>query len=175
MKNANVRDVVAIMELAANLEDGILRGEQWDELKVSKALKNLRKKQKHFKGLSFQTISAYGENGAIIHYKPTNITSKKIGRDSLLLLDSGLKILLNHWYCIDALFDPWYIWQWIINLGGQYLDGTTDTTRTFHFGQPTNFEKEAYTRVLMGSIDLARATFIADHGTTDSRLDILAR
>ena len=96
MKNANVRDVVAIMELAATLEDGILRGENWDELKVSKVLKNLRKKQKHFKGLSFQTISAYGENGAIIHYKPTNITSKKIGRDSLLLLDSGLKQLLNH-------------------------------------------------------------------------------
>ena len=55
------------------------------------------------------------------------------------------------------------------------MDGTTDTTRTFHFGQPTGFEKEAYTRVLMGAIDLARATFISEHGTTDSRLDILAR
>ena len=62
-----------------------------------------------------------------------------------------------------------------VNTGGQYLDGTTDTTRTFHFGQPSDFEREAYTRVLMGSIDLARSTFIADHGTTDSRLDILAR
>ena len=59
--------------------------------------------------------------------------------------------------------------------GGQYLDGTTDTTRTFHYGQPTEFEIEAYTRVLMGAIDLARVTFIKDHGTTDSRLDILAR
>ena len=59
--------------------------------------------------------------------------------------------------------------------GGQYYDGTTDTTRTFHFGMPTDYEKEAYTRVMMGSIDLARAIFIADHGTTDSRLDILAR
>ena len=59
--------------------------------------------------------------------------------------------------------------------GGQYLDGTTDTTRTFHYGTPTEFEREAYTRVLMGVIDLARATFISDHGTTDSRLDILAR
>ena len=59
--------------------------------------------------------------------------------------------------------------------GGQYSDGTTDTTRTFHFGQPNDFEKEAYTRVLMGSIDLARAVFISNHGTTDSRLDILAR
>ena len=66
--------------------------------------------------------------------------------------------------------------MWSIYLtGAQYLDGTTDTTRTFHYGTPTEFEKEAYTRVLMGVIDLARATFISDHGTTDSRLDILAR
>ena len=91
MKNANMRDVVAIMELAAILEDGISKGEDWDELKVSNVLKDLRKKQKYFKGLSFQTISAYAENGAIIHYKPNNITSKKVGKDSLLLLDSGFK------------------------------------------------------------------------------------
>ena len=58
-------------------------------------------------------------------------------------------------------------------LGGQYLDGTTDVTRTFHYGDPTDFEKEVYTRVLMGSIDLARATFM--DGTPDTRLDILAR
>ena len=58
-------------------------------------------------------------------------TNSKIGKDSLLLLDSG----------------------------GQYLDGTTDVTRTYHFGEPTSFEKEAYTRVLMGSVDLARGIF----------------
>ena len=58
-------------------------------------------------------------------------TNSKIGTDSLLLLDSG----------------------------GQYLDGTTDVTRTYHFGEPTSFEKEAYTRVLMGSVDLARGIF----------------
>ena len=69
----------------------------------------------------------------------------KIEKDSFLLLDSG----------------------------GQYLDGTTDVTRTFHFGDPKHFEKEAYTRVLMGSIDLARGIFRA--GTTDTRMDILAR
>ena len=89
MKNANLRDVVAIIELAATLEEGILKGEDWDELKVANVLKDLRKKQKHFKGLSFGTISAYGENGAIIHYKPNKETNKKIGTDSLLLLDSG--------------------------------------------------------------------------------------
>ena len=91
MKNANIRDAVAIIELAATLEDGLLKGENWDELKVAKTLKNLRKKQKYYKGLSFGTISAYGENGAIIHYKPNNVTNKKIGKESLLLLDSGLE------------------------------------------------------------------------------------
>ena len=83
------------------------------------------------KGPSFKTIAAYGPHGAIIHYKPNAVTNSKIGTDSLFLLDSG----------------------------AQYLDGTTDVTRTFHFGQPTPFEKEAYTRVLMGAVDLARGIF----------------
>ena len=90
MKNANIRDAVAIIELASTLEDGMMAGEYWDELKVAETLKNLRKRQQHYKGLSFETISAYGENGAIIHYKPNNNTNKKIGTDSLLLLDSGI-------------------------------------------------------------------------------------
>ena len=60
-----------------------------------------------------------------------------------------------------------------ISIGGQYLDGTTDVTRTFHYGTPKPFEIEVYTRVLMGAIDLARATFL--DGTPDTRLDILAR
>ena len=53
------------------------------------------------------------------------------------------------------------------------MDGTTDVTRTFHYGDPSDFEREVYTRVLMGSIDLAGATFF--DGTPDTRLDILAR
>ena len=68
------------------------------------------------------------------------------------------------------------MWQptvFIPFLGGQYEDGTTDVTRTFHYGQPTAFQIEAYTRVLMGAIDLARATF--KEGTPDTRVDILAR
>ena len=98
MKNANLRDVVAIIELAATLEEGILKGEDWDELKVAKVLKDLRKKQKYFKGLSFGTISAYGENGAIIHYKPNKDTNKKIGTDSLLLLDSGFNTFTHIYF-----------------------------------------------------------------------------
>ena len=61
----------------------------------------------------------------------------------------------------------------MLDTGGQYLDGTTDVSRTFHFGTASDFEREVYTRVLMGSIDLARATFL--DGTPDTRLDILAR
>lgn len=81
----------------------------------------------------------------MIHYKASEITNTKIGKDSMFLLDSG----------------------------GQYSDGTTDVTRTFHFGTPTEFHRETYTRVLLGSIDLARAVFLK--GTPDTRMDTLAR
>jgi len=145
MENANLKDAVALIAFAAEIEKGMSLGEHWHELKVSKRILDYRSEQDLFKGSSFKTIAAYGENGAVIHYIPTNKTNTKIGTQSFLLLDSG----------------------------GQYLDGTTDVTRTFHYGQPTPFEKEAYTRVLMGSIDLAKGVFRA--GTTDSRMDILAR
>lgn len=145
MKSANIRDAVALIEMASEVEHGMANGENWTELKVAKKLEKLRSQQKHFKSNSFHAISAYGPNGAIIHYIPTNKTDAKIGTDSLFLLDSG----------------------------GQYLDGTTDVTRTFSYGEPTEFMKEAYTRVLAGAIDLARATF--PDGTPETRLDILAR
>ncbi len=139
MLRAHVRDSVALIDLAARLEEGMAAGEEWDELKVARELRQRRKAQEHYQTDSFKTISAYGANGAVIHYKPDNVTNARIGTDSLLLLDSG----------------------------GQYLDGTTDVTRTFHFGQPTAFMREAYTRVLMGAIDLARAVFLK--GTPDTR------
>jgi len=145
MKNANIKDAVALIAFSAELEKGIEAGEEWDEMRAARRLLEYRNKQNLFKGPSFQTIAAYGAHGAIIHYKPSVETNAKIGTNSLFLLDSG----------------------------GQYLDGTTDVTRTFHFGQPTKFEREAYTRVLMGAVDLARGIFRA--GTTDTRMDILAR
>jgi len=145
MKKACLKDSVALIELASEVEVGMANGEEWNEIKVSKRLQDLRQLQKHYKSKSFETISAYGPNAAIIHYRPTNTSNTRIGKDSLLLLDSG----------------------------AQYLDGTTDVTRTFSYGNPSEFMKEAYTRVLMGAIDLARATF--PDGTPDTRLDILAR
>lgn len=89
MKNANIRDAVALIEMASEVEHGMANGENWTELKVAKKLEKLRSQQKHFKSNSFHAISAYGPNGAIIHYIPTNKTDAKIGIDSLFLLDSG--------------------------------------------------------------------------------------
>lgn len=145
MVQAHLRDSVAVCDFLAALEKSMERGEHWDELSVAIKLREHRAEQDLYKDISFSTISAYGPHGAIIHYKPTNVTNAAIGKDGLLLLDSG----------------------------AQYLDGTTDVTRTMHYGTPTPYEREMYTRVLMGVIDLARVVF--KPGTTDSRLDILAR
>lgn len=89
------------------------------------------RRQEHFRGLSFEAISAVGSNAAMAHYSPTDETAVAINRNQIYLLDSG----------------------------GQYFDGTTDTTRTVHFGTPTDFEMEAFTRVLKGFISMGTATF----------------
>jgi Xaa-Pro aminopeptidase len=103
----------------------------------------------HFKGLSFDAISSIGANGAVIHYKPTETEAAKLNNDEIYLLDSG----------------------------GQYLDGTTDITRTNHFGgkAPTAFQKEAYTRVLLGLLDLERIVWPKDGTYHGGDFDILAR
>lgn len=95
--------------------------------------------------LSFDSISAFGPNGAIIHYSPQVETAAKITRNGIYLLDAG----------------------------AQYLDCTTDVTRTHVFGVATEEEKTAYTLVLQGSIDLADAIFPV--GTYSRQIDILAR
>ena len=90
MLEANIRDAVALIEMAEILESDIEGGNgEWDEFTASEKLKELRSQQRHNRGTSFTTISAYGPNGAIIHYRPTNVTNSKIGTDSLYLLDSG--------------------------------------------------------------------------------------
>ncbi len=103
----------------------------------------LRKEQNLFQDISFTTISAFGKHGAIIHYTTCDDTA--ISKDNLYLLDSG----------------------------GQYLDGTTDVTRTIAIGKPSEEQKYYYTLVLKGHIALARATFPV--GTTGKQLDVLAR
>ena len=89
MKRAHIRDAVALIELADILETEMKMNVVWDELKAAKKLKQLRGEQKHNRGLSFPTISAYGGNGAVIHYKPNNVTNTRIGYDAFYLLDSG--------------------------------------------------------------------------------------
>lgn len=115
------------------------------EVSVSDKLEGFRAKQENFRGLSFPTISSVGPNAAIIHYSPEADTCSELDADSIYLFDSG----------------------------GQYIDGTTDITRTVHFGKPSAHEKSCYTAVLKGHIALGRARF--PNGTTGHALDILAR
>jgi len=96
-------------------------------------------------GLSFDTISSTGPNAAVIHYKPERGNCSVIDPKAIYLCDSG----------------------------AQYLDGTTDTTRTLHFGEPTEMERKAYTLVLKGNIALEVAKF--PKGVSGFALDTLAR
>ncbi|XP_021888889.1 probable Xaa-Pro aminopeptidase P [Carica papaya] len=99
----------------------------------------------HFRGLSFPTISSVGPNAAVIHYSPEAEKCAELDANSIYLFDSG----------------------------AQYLDGTTDVTRTVHYGKPSAHEKACYTAVLKGHIGLGNARF--PNGTTGHALDILAR
>jgi Xaa-Pro aminopeptidase len=102
---------------------------------------------KNFMGESFEAISATGSNAAIIHYKPDNISSSLIKKENIYLLDSG----------------------------GQYLDGTTDTTRTLHFFNPSDKEKEMYTRVLLGNLSIERSKILKRWNYNGGNIDALAR
>ncbi|XP_038977171.1 aminopeptidase P1 [Phoenix dactylifera] len=115
------------------------------EVSVSDKLEGFRAKQEKFKGLSFPTISSVGPNAAVIHYAPEANTCAELDANSIYLFDSG----------------------------AQYLDGTTDITRTVHFGKPSFHEKSCFTTVLKGHIALDTAKF--PNGTTGHALDILAR
>ena len=145
IKSAMVRDGVAIANFQYWFENAFAKGEELDELKVMSKLRSYRAEQDMFFGESFNTIAGFASNGAIIHYGASEETSKKIDDSALFLLDSG----------------------------GQYLDGTTDITRVFHLGTPTKEEKTDYTNVLKGMIDLNMAVF--PRGTRGSQLDVLAR
>ena len=124
---------------------GAIKTDNLTELSVDEKLTEFRGEDKGFRGLSFATISAYGEHAAIVHYEPTAESDKKLEQKGFLLLDCG----------------------------GQYECGTTDVTRTIPLGELTEEEKEDYTRVLRGHISLAMARF--PKGTCGTQLDVLAR
>lgn len=145
LTNCHLRDAAALIRYFAWLENKLKNGKSIDEVDGANCLFNFRQEEKDFKGLSFDTISGSGPNGAIIHYKPEKPSAAKITMDQMYLCDSG----------------------------GQYLDGTTDVTRTLHFGNPSKEEMECFTRVLLGHIALDQAVFPT--GTTGFMLDCLAR
>ncbi|KAH7140541.1 putative Xaa-Pro aminopeptidase P [Dactylonectria macrodidyma] len=146
MRSCHVRDGAALIQYFAWLEDQLLvKKNRLDEVEAADELEKLRSGKTDFVGLSFPTISSTGANAAIIHYGPERGNCATIDPEAIYLCDSG----------------------------AQYRDGTTDTTRTLHFGTPTEVEREAYTLVLKGHIGLDLAVF--PKGTTGFALDCLAR
>ncbi|MDR0754128.1 MAG: aminopeptidase P family protein [Prevotellaceae bacterium] len=143
-RHAMIADGIALTKFFIWLEQNIGKT-KITELDVSAKLHEFRAKNKLFAGESFETISAYAEHGAIVHYEPTEETDIEIKKQSFLLIDSG----------------------------AQYLNGTTDITRTLHLGKPSAAEKTDYTLVLKGNLALSMAKF--PKGTRGTQLDMLAR
>lgn len=142
---AHLRDGVAMVRFLAWL-DATARNGTVDEMAAADTLESFRSRGERFRGLSFPTISGAGANGAIVHYHSTPKTNRPLSPGELYLVDSG----------------------------AQYLDGTTDITRTVLIGgEPPAEARRRFTLVLKGHIALARAVFPA--GTTGSQLDALAR
>ncbi len=143
-RQAHLRDGAALSRFLAWLAEAAPRGAV-DEIAAAERLAALRAENERFQDLSFGTISGAGANGAVIHYHSTSATNRRLEPGSLYLVDSG----------------------------AQYLDGTTDVTRTVAIGAPGAEERARFTAVLKGHIALARARF--PEGTTGTQLDTLAR
>ena len=143
-RKAMERDGVAMVKFLRWLKEAVKTGSE-SELSVEKKLYELRAEQPLFKGISFDTIAGYKEHAAIVHYEATTETNAPLKPEGMLLLDSG----------------------------AQYLDGTTDITRTIVLGPLTEEEKTDYTLVLKGHLQLQNAQFPA--GTCGTQLDVLAR
>jgi Xaa-Pro aminopeptidase len=150
MKACHLRDGAAMAEFFANLEDEILKDVQISEYDIDEMVCYQRSKIAQMMEPSFPTIAGIDGNGAIIHYKAMIDSCKYIKPQTNT---DGCMILLDS--------------------GGQYEDGTTDVTRTFHTGIPTTYQKEMFTRVLKGNI--AIDTQIFPVGTPGCQLDSFAR
>ena len=141
---AHRRDGAALTRFLAWLAREAPKGEL-SEIAASDRLEAFRREGEYFRDLSFPTISGAGSNGAIVHYRAMPETEKRLEPGTLYLLDSG----------------------------AQYLDGTTDVTRTIAVGEPSAEMRDRFTRVLKGHIALALARF--PRGTTGTQLDGFAR
>lgn len=143
-RNAMQRDGVAMVKFLKWLEEAVPKGCE-TELSVSAKLRQLRAEQPLFKDESFDTIAGYEEHGAIVHYEPTHDTDVPLRPEGFLLLDSG----------------------------AQYLDGTTDITRTIQLGKVTDLHRRVYTLVLKGHLSLQNLCF--PRGAAGTQLDAVAR
>lgn len=144
MINANIKDSVSMIKTIYWVKDNIGK-KKMTELDVSKKMTEFKKQEKDFVDLSFENIIAYGKNAATVHYAPQEKNNAAISSKGMLLIDSG----------------------------GNYLDGTSDITRTISVGPVTKEMKGDYTRVLKGHLSLERAKF--PRGTRGYHLDTLAR
>ena len=143
IRAAHVRDGAAVTRFLAWFDENA-PGEH-DEWSVAEQLANFREGGENYRGPSFHTISAFGPSAALPHYRASKESPLPLGMDNLYLVDSG----------------------------GQYIDGTTDITRVTVIGTPSAEMRRRYTQVLKGHIALGRARFPA--GTTGSQLDPFAR
>ena len=141
---AHLRDAAAMVEFLSWLDTEAPKG-GLTEIDVVQKLEGLRRATNALRDISFDTICGSGPNGAVVHYRVTTDTNRAVKPGDLLLVDSG----------------------------GQYLDGTTDITRTVAIGAPTSEQRECFTRVLKGMIAISRARW--PDGLAGRDLDALAR
>ena len=144
-RQAMLKDGIAMVKFLYWLEKQLSEGETLTEISVAEELASLRAEQTLFKGISFDTIAGYEAHGAIVHYEATPETDIPLKPEGFLLLDSG----------------------------AQYLDGTTDITRTIALGPVTEEQRKVYTLVLKGHIQLELCKF--PNGCSGTQLDVLAR
>lgn len=144
IKNAHIRDGLAMVKFLYWLENAVPRGGV-SEVSAAEKAEAFRKEQPLFRGLSFETISAFREHGAIVHYTASPETDVKLKPNGIFLFDSG----------------------------AQYLDGTTDITRTVALGKATAEQKDRFTRVLKGMLALSMTRF--PRNTAGNQLDTIAR
>ncbi|MDE5735016.1 MAG: aminopeptidase P family protein [Duncaniella sp.] len=145
VRNAHIRDGVAMVRSLMEIEALVKAGKTFTELDAEEIILRHRKEQDLFMDVSFDTIAGFGPNGAIVHYSATPETNATVAEGSLLLLDSG----------------------------GNYLDATTDITRTIAIGKPTAEMRHDFTLVMKGHIAIATAIF--PEGTRGHQLDAMAR
>lgn len=145
IRQAHVRDGAAMVKSIKEIKDRMAAGQHLTEIGVAEILERNRKKDGLFFDLSFESICGFGPNGAIVHYSATPESDTTLEMNNLLLIDSG----------------------------ANYLDATTDITRTIALGTPSEQMRHDFTLVMKGHIAIATATFPA--GTTGHQLDAMAR